>query len=179
MKKLNAHTKIITARLCLKTVSEQYKFDICKEFTPGVTRYMPFLPVGDIRDTETFIERSQQELIQGTAIHFCIVEKTSGDFLGCCGLHDIDKKEVEIGLWLKKSAHGQGYGTETVKALIDLVEKNFVVNYIYYPVDVSNTQSRRIPEKLGFAEEKFYDKKKSETDILHIVEYRKKYKYLY
>lgn len=159
----------------MRPVSEKYKVQICKEFTAEVTRYMPFTPIGNILETEEFIARSIQELKAGTAIHFCILEKKSNEFFGCCGLHDTDKKAVEIGLWLKKSVQGKGYGTETVKGLIELAEKNLDIDYLFYPVDKNNLASRKIPEKLDFILKKSYDKIKSETEVLHIVEYMKKY----
>lgn len=164
-----------TDRVILQPVSEEFKFDICKEFTLEVTRFMPFLPTGNIKETEDFIARSNQELLSGKAIHFCIINKEANEFLGCCGLHHIDTKNVEIGLWLKRSVHGHGYGTETVKALVELAEINFEIEYLLYPVDKDNWASRKIPEKLGFVPAKTYETKKSETEILHIIEFRKKY----
>lgn len=75
----------------------------------------------------------------------------------------------------EKSVHGNGYGTETVKALVELVENNFDIEYLSYPVDKDNWASRKIPEKLGFIPAKTYDTKKSDTENLHIIEYRKTY----
>jgi len=175
MAHFNSNTSLKTKRLVLQPVSEKYKLQICQEFTSDLTRYMPFAPTGNILETEEFIARSTQELEAGTAIHFCILEKKSNEFFGCCGLHDTDKRAVEIGLWLKKSVHGKGYGTETVQGLIKLAEKNLDIEYLFYPVDKSNLASRKIPEKLGFILERSYDKNKSETEVLHIIEYRKKY----
>jgi [ribosomal protein S5]-alanine N-acetyltransferase len=58
----------ITERLILKPVSDEYKFDICREFTTEVTEYMPFTPNGDIKVTENFIEQSNEELSEGKGI---------------------------------------------------------------------------------------------------------------
>jgi ribosomal-protein-alanine N-acetyltransferase len=81
---------------------------------------------------------------------------------------------VEIGLWLKKSAHGNGYGTETVKTLIEFAEAHLDFEYLLYPVDKDNWISKKIPEKLGFIPTRTYEKKKSGTENLHIIEFRKK-----
>lgn len=175
MKMMDSNIVINTDRLILQPVSEDFKFDICREFTLEVTRFMPFLPTGNIKETEDFIARSNQELLVGKAIHFCILKNETKEFLGCCGLHHIDTKNVEIGLWLKKRVHGNGYGTETVKALVELAENKFDIEYLSYPVDKDNWASRKIPEKLGFIPSKNYDTKKSDTENLHIIEYRKKY----
>jgi [ribosomal protein S5]-alanine N-acetyltransferase len=175
MKILDPNIIVDTDRLVLLPVSDEFKFDICNEFTSEITRFMPFLPKGNIKETEDFIACSKQELLSGKAIHFCIIKKETNEFLGCCGLHHIDTKNVEIGLWLKKSVHGNGYGTETVKVLVEVAEKNLDVEYLFYPVDKDNRASRKIPEKLGFTPARRYDTKKGETEILHIIEFRKKY----
>lgn len=174
MKKPGENIIVITDRLLLQTVSEEFKFDIWNEFTPEITRFMPFNPTGNIKDTEDFIALSSQDLISGKAILFCILKGESKEFLGCCGLHNINTRMVEIGLWLKKSAHGNGYGTETVKTLIEFAEAHLDFEYLLYPVDKDNWISKKIPEKLGFIPTRTYEKKKSGTENLHIMEFRKK-----
>jgi [ribosomal protein S5]-alanine N-acetyltransferase len=164
-----------TERLILQPVSDEHKFDICREFTVEVTKYMPFTPNGDISVTESFISRSNQELSEGTGIQFCIFNKETGNFLGVCGLHHTDTVAIEIGLWLKIGEHKKGYGTETVKALIKFAEENFKFDFLYYPVDKANIASRNIPEKLGFTAVKEYLLPKSPTENLNIVEYQKRY----
>lgn len=174
MKQFDLNITVDTDRLVLRPVSDDLKFDICNEFTPEVTKFMPFMPNCDIKVTEDFIANSNQELISGKGIQFCIIKRETNEFLGCGGLHHTDTKAVEIGLWLKKGVHGNGYGIETVKALIDLAEKNLDIDYLFYPVDKDNWASRKIAEKLGFIPARSYEKKKSETENLHIIEYRKK-----
>ena len=61
---------------------------------------------------------------------------------------DADSVSPELGLWLKESAHRQGFGREVVALLIEwghgtLGKKSFI-----YPVARQNTASRRIAEKL-------------------------------
>src|SRR5664279_3018230 len=150
MKKINSPIIIHTSRLTLQPVSNEFKLDIFNEFTLEITRYMPFTPTNDIKETEDFIAHAAGELISGKAIHFCILKTGTNEFLGCCALDHIDSGAVEIGLWLKKDVHGNGYGTDTVKALIDFAEEKFDFDYLFYPVDEYNYASRKIPEKLGF-----------------------------
>jgi [ribosomal protein S5]-alanine N-acetyltransferase len=173
MKTISFNTIVNTDRLVLLPVSDNFKSDIHKEFTLEVTRFMPFNPNDDIRTTEAFIERCNEDLLNGKGIQFCILKKETNEFLGCCGLHHTDTKAVEIGLWIKKSVHGNGYGTEVVKALVDLAEKNLDIDYLFYPVDKNNLASRKIPEKLGFIQAMAYEKKKSESEMLNIIELRK------
>jgi [ribosomal protein S5]-alanine N-acetyltransferase len=164
-----------TERLVLEPVSEEFKFDICREFTAEVTKYMPFIPNGDVKVIEGFIARSNQELSEGKGIQFCILDRKTREFLGVCGLHHTDTQAIEIGLWLKIGEHKKGYGTESVKALIEFAEENFKPDFFYYPVDKDNIASRNIPEKLGFIVVKEYISPKSPTENLNMVEYQKRY----
>src|SRR5664279_3490050 len=111
---IDSDIEIASKRIVLRPVSMEYKEIICNEFTPEITKYMPFMPDGDITVTEEFIRNSRQELQDGTSLQLCILSKNNDyEFLGCCGLHHIDTRAIEIGLWLKKSVHGKGYGIET------------------------------------------------------------------
>ena len=174
MKLIDRNIEIVARRIVLRPVSMEYRENICREFTPGITKYMPFTPDGDITLTEDFIRLSMQELQDETNLQLCILlKKNENEFLGCCGLHHINKRAIEIGLWLKKSVHGRGYGTETVEALIGWGNEQFDFDYLFYPVDKENIASRKIPEKLGFTAAKSYLKRKSATENLDIIEYRK------
>ncbi|MEP6950845.1 MAG: GNAT family N-acetyltransferase [Ginsengibacter sp.] len=174
MNSIDPNIEIPAKRIVLHPVSMEYKKNICREFTTEVTKYMPFMPTGDITMTEEFIRNSSEELQDETSLQLCILLKNNdNEFLGCCGLHHIDTRAIEIGLWLKKSVHGKGYGLETVEALTDWANKHFDFDYLFYPVDKENQASRSIPEKLGFTAIKSYTKRKSETENLNIIEYRK------
>jgi hypothetical protein len=80
MTEIDADTIIITERLRLQLVSEKFKQVICKEFTAAITRYMPFSPSGDIKDTEAFIADTNQQFTDIQSMHLCIVEKESSEF---------------------------------------------------------------------------------------------------
>ena len=54
----------------------------------------------------------------------------------------------ELGLWLKESAHGQGFGREVVAALVEWGHATLGKGSFIYPVAVQNTASRRIAENL-------------------------------
>jgi len=172
MKKLD-NIRVDTTRLKIEPVSDTYKVDICNEFTAEVTKFMPFNPTGDLSAIEDFLQSSLLEMKNGTGLHFCIILKETNEFLGCCGIYNIDTNIIEVGLWVKKTAQEKGYGTETVEALIDFAEQNLEYDYLVYPVDKENLASRAIPVKFGFLLAKEYPKKKSDTKILNILEFRK------
>lgn len=63
-------------------------------------------------------------------------------------LEDADSVSPERGLWLKESAHGQGFGREVVAALVEWGHATLGKVSFIYPVAVKNTASRRIAENL-------------------------------
>ena len=61
---------------------------------------------------------------------------------------DTDSVSPEVGLWLKESAHGQGFGREVVAALVDWGHATLGKESFIYPVAIQNIASRRIAEGL-------------------------------
>lgn len=170
----NKDIRIKTDRLLLQPVEELHVDDINTYFTSEITTYMPFNPEGNRNDIVSFVKESKELLLKNTDLVMVALD-SNNNFMGCCGIHNITEKSVELGLWLKKSAQGAGLGTEIIISLIEFLESNFTFKYILYPVDQENIASRKIPEKLGFTPYKKYYKNKSSSSFLKIVEYRKYY----
>ena len=59
-----------------------------------------------------------------------------------------DSVSPELGLWLKESAHGQGFGREVVAALVKWGHATLGKGSFIYPVAIQNVASRRIAENL-------------------------------
>ena len=81
-----------------------------------------------------------------------IFERATGRFVGGSGLQRIDWtiRRFEIGYWLRTSATGHGYATETVQLLTRLAFDRFEANRVEIRMDVRNTRSRAVPVRLGF-----------------------------
>ncbi len=141
--------KIETPHLSLIPISEQYAQCIFDEFTEEITRYMTPKPAKTIEETLQFIASSIRELKDGTTLQLIAIKKENSEFVGCIGLHNIGLQDPELGLWIKKSAHGNAYGLEAVTALIAWARANINFAYLRYPVDKQNYASRRIPERNG------------------------------
>ncbi len=163
---------IETKNLYLKSITLEYKDDIFKEFTPEITTYMVPKSAEKIEETIKFIETSIKENKEGSKFRVVILNKENKDFLGCAGLHHIDRKNPELGIWIKKSAHGHGYGKEAIMALKEWTDRNLDYEHILYPVAVENQASRRIPEFLGGKIVREYDEVNMSGRKLHILEYR-------
>ena len=163
--------KIESERIVLVPISQEYKEVIFREFTDEITLYMfPSTPK-EISETEEFIRATLEKVQKKEEIVTVILKKENSEFLGCCGLHRIDTKTPEIGIWLKKGAHGYKYGQEAIHALKDWADKNIDYDYLIYPVVKENTASRRVPESLGGELVRSFEKANQSGLVRGMVEY--------
>lgn len=163
---------IETQNLYLQAITLDYKENIFKEFNHEITKYMHPRPACKIEETIEFIERSMKENKEGSNLQLVVLRKENKNFLGNAGLHYIDTKTPELGIWIKKSAHGNSYGKEAMVALKEWADKNLNYKYILYPVVKENYPSKRIPEFLGGKIEKEYEKINMSGKKQHILEYK-------
>ena len=140
---------IPSERCTLRPISLDYAEVIFSEFSPEVTRYMTPRPAKEISETAEFIKSAISQRQAATDLILVILDRESNQFLGVCGLHVRgNNSEPEFGIWLRKSAHGSGYGKEAITTLKDWAEETLALDSFIYPVDRNNTPSRKIPESL-------------------------------
>ena len=162
---------IYTSRLRLEPISLIYKDVIFAEFTPEITTYMFPRSAKHISETIEFIDRSVVELKSGKTLQTIILKKPGG-FLGCAGLHNIDTKTPELGIWIKKSAHGHKYGQEAMQGLKNWADENLDYKYIVYPAEKNNIPSRKVAKLLGGKIAKRYSEKNMSGRRQEMFEYR-------
>lgn len=160
-------------RLSYLVVNDSFKEDIFRELTPTVAKFLPFIPTGKIEDTQGFIDYSLGVLEQGTDITLVAVDKDTKEFIGCCGIHDVNQESISLGIWLKESAFGKGYGQELITALETYVNENLTVDYLIYNVEKNNHGSIKIAEKLGYLYHSDFVRNISEEKTLNMLQYRK------
>jgi RimJ/RimL family protein N-acetyltransferase len=97
-----------------------------------------------VADAEQFIETVNKR--DG---EICFVVTFDDALIGACG---IDPREdgSEIGYWLGAPYWGQGFATETVRAVIDHAFGELDYAMLNAGARVSNPASRRVLEKCGF-----------------------------
>jgi RimJ/RimL family protein N-acetyltransferase len=85
---------------------------------------------------------------------YAIFDREESRVLGGSGLHTrIGEHAREIGYWIRADAEGNGYVTEAVAALTRVGFELEGLDRIEIRVEPANVRSRRIPERLGYAEE--------------------------
>lgn len=143
------YKELESKRLLLKKVDVSYAQEILATFDRKITRYM--YPKADetMEEVIAFIEMTDNGIKSKTSYHYAIVAKETGEFLGVCGYEGVGKPILELGIWVKESAHHQKYGLEAVQCLYDYAEEYNEYESFVYPVDRRNIGSRRIAEALG------------------------------
>ncbi len=116
----------------------------------------PWLPFADEHQT---VDESRHWIIQQLAnwilrddLVLSIWEQATGRYLGGTGLHPHDWEigYFEIGYWIRVSAEGHGYITESVRLLTDYAFDNLKANRIEIRCDELNVRSASIPKRLGY-----------------------------
>lgn len=137
-------------RTCLRSLQESDGEVIFREFNAAITRYMYPKPAASVAETLGYITTARQSMAHGNNLLLAVTDKATGAFLGGCGLHGEDHPSTpELGIWIKQSAHGHGYGREAIRTLALWALQQMEFDYLIYPVDRANLPSRKIPESLG------------------------------
>ena len=123
---------------------------------PEVVRYMDWGPNTE-DETKNFIKRSiadQKEQPRKT-YELAIVLKENDKLIGSCGIHvsDPNNQEGWVGYCLDRHFWGQGYGTETAKALLRFGFDQLNLHRIFALCDPGNAASAHVLEKVGMQRE--------------------------
>ena len=137
-------------RIILESIQMSYCQQISHEFTPGITQYMFPKPPVIVEETAQFISESLTKMQKRKELVLVIKKKENREFLGCCGFYSKESPTTpEFGIWIKKDAHGNKYGSEAINILRHWAIENIDFDYAIYPVDTANIASRKIAESLG------------------------------
>jgi RimJ/RimL family protein N-acetyltransferase len=159
-------------RLHLFPISKKYAQSMCKEFTPEITEYMWPSSPKTLDEIEQHISTQREKMKNGVEVALAMVEKSNDDFIGYVNLHNADSQTPELGLWVKKSSQGHGFGFEAINQLKQWAEQNLEYDYLKYPVVRHNISSCKLAEKLGGIIEDEYFKKSESGRLLDEVEFR-------
>ncbi|MEZ8447659.1 GNAT family N-acetyltransferase [Vibrio splendidus] len=143
---------IKTERLELRKFAQKDRSEVIKLL--GNADFMAFSPTGAMTPEQA--DMRFEELVstfQNKGIgKFCVVERTTGELVGYCGIESFNYKGesvVELGYRLKVSARGKGYAFEASSAVLSFVSQ---IGYtkILALTEPENMPSQHILLKLGF-----------------------------
>ncbi len=128
---------------------------------PRVMRFMFFGP-RDEDATREYLDGlidSQQD-VPRTRFELAVEHAESGRLIGACDLSLIEHGVFDLGYMLSATHWGRGYATEIAFALADAAFFDLRADRVISTVDINNSASIRVLEKIGMRWEAVYRKHK-------------------
>lgn len=163
--------QIETERLRLVPKSENFAEQIFLEYRDPVIQYMNYGPPESLETLTERLKNSELEMKKGEQLFMVVLLKETGEFLGSMALEDLKEQNPEMGGWLKKSAHGHGYGREAAAALKQWAEQNLQYDHILWPCAVANIASCKLAESLGGKVHREYEKTNARGKTFQFLDY--------
>lgn len=119
----------------------------------------PWMPWADthqqVDESEVFVRRMGAKWLGREDFCCGIWDRETDRYLGSSGLHprDWDVPEFEVGYWIRRSAEGRGYVSETVRLLARLAFETLGANRLFLRCDALNARSAAVARRLGFVHE--------------------------
>jgi RimJ/RimL family protein N-acetyltransferase len=138
-------------RVLLRAVEETDLVRINQLFwDPEVTQHLSVVWPEPVAGTREWWEGSRS----AGAAQFAI-ETLSGEFLGVCGLENIDRRarSAGLGIWIARPFWNQGYGTDAVRTLCRFGFREMNLQRIRLLVLETNVRGKAAYERVGFKEE--------------------------
>ena len=92
------------------------------------------------------------EKLSTNAPIYSMIEKKSGNFIGCIEIMDMTDNEGELGIAITKKMQNKGYGTEAINCLINYAFNKFNLNRLFLKVFPNNERAIHVYNKCGFIE---------------------------
>lgn len=138
-----------TERLVIQPFHDSFLSEYYKEFTNDITKYQYPDAFPNLEAARSLVSEFVSEMEQGNMLELVILTR-SGEFLGSMEAFGIKETTPEVGLWLKSSAQGKGYGYEALRGLLTYLSTHGTYQHYVYEVDVRNLPSIRLVEKFNF-----------------------------
>jgi RimJ/RimL family protein N-acetyltransferase len=140
--------ELFANRLALRAFTPADAPEIFAAVSPTITRFMSWDPSPSPAAFAEVWRQWLPRMTAGTDLSLVIRLRVTDEFLGVAGVHRIGSAEPEVGIWLKETAHGLGYGRETIGAIAKWAPAHIGAVALIYPVAKENLPSRHLAESL-------------------------------
>ncbi|HXA43059.1 MAG TPA: GNAT family N-acetyltransferase [Candidatus Solibacter sp.] len=141
---------IETARLAMRPLVAGDIDDIVRLYGDAeVTRYLA--NVHTIEMAQAWLDQQVASWARhGRIGMFRVADRESGEFLGRCGVRDLDDSgEMEVGYAFVRTAWGRGIATEACRAVVDATFKNSDLDHIAGITFPENASSKKVLTNCG------------------------------
>ena len=138
---------IDTARLRLRAPRLEDAEEIFSGYAQdlAVVKYLIWRPHKSVADTREFLGRCIDDWRKDAGFAYVLCRKSDGKLLGMAEVGT----DGSLGYVLARAHWSQGYVTEAVKAIVDLVLHQGDIPKIWAHCDVDNPASARVMQKVG------------------------------
>lgn len=158
---MNSIPRLITTRLILKAHTLANLERMNAWFNDATLQYYddddpPLEAPQSLEKTRVILERMMSRTLEDGILHYGIHKRGSGEFIGYGMIAHIDQynRRCDLGLTLgEKQEWGQGYGHETLQAVIEYCFTDLGLNRVGAALYEFNRRSQRLFEGLGFTRE--------------------------
>ena len=164
--------KLVATRLALRTFAPADAPEIFAAVSPAITRFTAWDPSPSLAAFAEVWRQWLPRMTAGTDLSLVIRLTSTDEFVGVAGIHHIGSAEPEVGIWLKETAHGLGYGREAIGAIAKWAPAHIGATALIYPVAKQNHPSRRLAEILHGSIVGERNLRKSSGVVLDEVVYR-------
>ena len=143
-------------RLRLRTLTEADVPALFAVFSDAeALHYWSHGPMTDPSEADRLLDDIRKLGAAGTLFQWGVARRETGDVIGTCTLHRIDRthRRAELGYIVKRELWGHGYAHEALTALLDHAFGAMGLHRLEADIDPRNEASIRSVEKLGFKRE--------------------------
>ena len=152
-----AFSKLDTPRLVLRRFQDaDLEAFMAYRNDPEIARYQSWDSISAPRAQAFITDQKQQEPgTPGQWFQFALELKEPRQLVGDCGLCVLvqDARQAQLGLSLARPQQGRGLATEAMHAVLDYAFINLDLHRVMTIVDVENTASARLMERVGLRRE--------------------------
>lgn len=145
--------KIKTSRLVIRAPTSRDIPDILEGINDlNVSKWLLVVPYPyKLKDAKDWVKKKKDK----ESVRFNIELKKEKKIIGGIDIHHIDERQktATVGYWLNTKYHGQGYGSEALKAILDLAFSKLKLRRLEAEVFEGNEPSSYLLEKFGFQKE--------------------------
>jgi RimJ/RimL family protein N-acetyltransferase len=122
---------------------------------PQTMRYWSAQVIENLEAAASLVSDDLRLQLDGSAAFWAVVLPQTGRVIGKFSLFHInpDNRRAEIGYVLNRQFWGRGYGTELLRAMIELAFDTYQLHRLEADIDPDNAASLALLKKFGFREE--------------------------
>lgn len=166
-----------TKRLLVREIlSEDFESIHSLALKPEIYNYQSWGPNSE-KETAGFIKQAQNQQNENPRKNYelAMIEKSSGILMGLVSIRCSHSNIAEIGYWLRVDRWKEGFGFESVMALVTFGFQKLSLNKFFALVDPQNIGSLNLLNKVGFKQNGFLKENKiirgkyADTILLEIL----------